>query len=75
MRKDARSAAKSELVIENAYQSTDDKASTDNSSVLYINKSKTITPHESSSAVEQSMPSEVRLSRACIEMVPRRVIA
>ena len=71
MRKDARSAAKSELVIENAYQSTDDKASTDNSSVLYINnKTKTtpltsnITLSESSSAVEQSMPSEGYISLA-----------
>ena len=71
MRKDARSAAKSELVIENAYQSTDDKASTDNSSVLYINnKTKTtpltsnITPSELSSAVKQPMPREGYISLA-----------
>ena len=62
MRKDARSAAKSEIVIENAYETTGVQALTENSSVLYINKKSRTTPLTSkfaesteSSAVRQSM--------------------
>ena len=71
MRKDAKSAAKSEIVIENAYQTTGVQASTDNSSVLYINKKSRTTPLTSnitqsieSSAVKQAMPSEGYISLA-----------